>query len=43
MFRENARKANSSRRKIKDFSADLELKKAHDDLSPGEKSPSQHR
>ena len=40
--RENARKANSSRRKIKDFSADLELKKAHDDLSPGEKSPSQH-
>uniref|UniRef100_A0A0E0CYM0 PWI domain-containing protein n=1 Tax=Oryza meridionalis TaxID=40149 RepID=A0A0E0CYM0_9ORYZ len=41
--RENARKANSSRRKIKDFSADLELKKAHDDLSPGEKSPSQHR
>ncbi|KAL5218018.1 hypothetical protein ABZP36_018702 [Zizania latifolia] len=38
--RENARKANSSRREIKDFSADLQLKKAHDDLSPGEKSPS---
>uniref|UniRef100_A0A0D9VSE6 PWI domain-containing protein n=1 Tax=Leersia perrieri TaxID=77586 RepID=A0A0D9VSE6_9ORYZ len=37
--RENARKANSSRRKNKDFSADLQLKKARDDLSPGEKSP----
>ncbi|KAG8096598.1 hypothetical protein GUJ93_ZPchr0013g34804 [Zizania palustris] len=41
--RENARKANSSRRKIKDFSSDLQLKKSHDDLSPGEKSPPRSR
>lgn len=39
--RENARKANSSRRKLKDFSADPELNKVHDDsLGLGEKSPS---
>ncbi|XP_006649830.2 serine/arginine repetitive matrix protein 1 [Oryza brachyantha] len=38
--RENVRKANSSHRKVKDFSADLQLMEAHDDLSHGEKSPS---
>ncbi|KAL6648381.1 hypothetical protein ACP70R_012605 [Stipagrostis hirtigluma subsp. patula] len=38
--RENARKANSARRKTKDSLPDLELKKVHaDDSSPGEKSP----
>ncbi|GJN31018.1 hypothetical protein PR202_gb19372 [Eleusine coracana subsp. coracana] len=37
--RENSRKANSARRKTKDFSADLHLKKVNDDLSPGERSP----
>jgi hypothetical protein len=37
-FRENLRKANSARRKTKDFSADLHLKIAHDDSSPVEKS-----
>ncbi|GJN08324.1 hypothetical protein PR202_ga26231 [Eleusine coracana subsp. coracana] len=37
--RENSRKANSARRKTKDFSADMHLKKVHDDSSPGERSP----
>ncbi|TVU47593.1 hypothetical protein EJB05_07199 [Eragrostis curvula] len=37
--RENSRKANSARRKTKDFSTDLHSKKVDDDSSPGEKSP----
>ena len=43
-LRENARKANSSRMKSKDFPADLQLKEVNvDKSSPGEKSPSTSR